>query len=157
MREFKLSLFMIILFSTCILCYAEGDSSITGQLDNGSIPNARLDLAGENFVAPIEFVSATDGTGRMFIVDQIGMIEIMMTNGTVLDEPFLDIRDRMVDLSPTYDERGLLGLAFHPDFAQNGRIFVLYSAPLRAGAPQGFNCTTHVSEFAVSKENPNKV
>jgi glucose/arabinose dehydrogenase len=75
----------------------------------------------------------------------------------MLKEPFLDVGDRMVKLDLGYDERGLLGLAFHPDFAKNGRLFVMYSGPLRAGAPQGFNCTNHVSEFAVSKEKPNRV
>jgi glucose/arabinose dehydrogenase len=156
MKEFKLSLFMIILLSTCILCLAEGKLSTPSESDNDSLPNARLDLVAEKLVSPIEFVSAADNTGRMFIVDQTGMIEIMIANGTVLDEPFLDARDRMVDLSPAYDERGLLGLAFHPDFAKNGRLFVLYSAPRRTGAPADWSCTNYISEFAVSKDNPNK-
>lgn len=122
-----------------------------------STPVVGLKLVAEGVTAPMEFVSAGDGTGRMFLVDQIGVVKVMLANGTMLKEPFLDVRDRMVKLAPGYDERGLLGLAFHPDFAKNGRLFVLYSAPLRAGAPQGFNCTNHISEFALSKENPNKV
>ena len=130
---------------------------ITTKPSTLSAPGVGLKLVAEGFDAPIEFVSAGDGTGRMFLVDQVGVIKVMLANGTMLKEPFLDVSDRMVKLDQGYDERGLLGLAFHPDFAKNGRIFVLYSAPLRAGAPQGFDCTTHVSEFAVSKENPNKV
>ena len=122
-----------------------------------STPKVGLKLVAEGFTAPIEFVSPGDNTGRMFLVDQIGAIKVMLPNGTILKEPFLDVSDRMSRLNPGYDERGLLGLAFHPDFAKNGRIFILYSAPLRAGGPKGFNCTNHVSEFAVSKENPNKV
>ncbi|HSJ54794.1 MAG TPA: PQQ-dependent sugar dehydrogenase, partial [Anaerolineae bacterium] len=66
----------------------------------------------------------------------------------------LDLSDRMVELNPGYDERGLLGLAFHPDYANNGRFFVYYSAPLREGAPADWNHTSHVSEFAVSQDNP---
>lgn len=54
-----------------------------------------------------------------------------------------------------FDERGLLGLAFHPDYATNGRFIVYYSAPLRAGAPAGFNHTSHISEFRVSGD-PNR-
>ena len=63
----------------------------------------------------------------------------------------------MVKLSAGYDERGLLGLAFHPDFARNGRIYVFYSAPLRSGAPSGWSCTNNLSEFTVSKDDPNMI
>jgi glucose/arabinose dehydrogenase len=56
----------------------------------------------------------------------------------------------------TYDERGLLGLAFHPAYAQNGRFFVYYSAPLREGAPQDFDHTSRISEFSVSSQNPDR-
>jgi plastocyanin len=101
---------------------------------NGDAPTLWLKMLAEGFVAPMEFVSAHDGTGRMFVVDQTGLIKIITSNGNQIEEPFLDIRDRMVAISPDYDERGLLGLAFHPDFAQNGRIFVFYSAPLRTGS-----------------------
>ena len=61
----------------------------------------------------------------------------------------------MVRLAPSYDERGLLGLAFHPDYAHNGRFFVYYSAPLRRGGPGGWDNTIHLSEFKVSSD-PNR-
>lgn len=130
---------------------------LTTKSSTSSVPEINLKLIAGGFTAPIDFVSAEDGTGRMFIVDQTGVIKVMLANGTMLKEPLMDVRDRMVELDPGYDERGLLGLAFHPDFAKNGRIFVMYSAPLRAGAPEGFDCTNRVSEFAVFKDNPNRV
>jgi glucose/arabinose dehydrogenase len=79
-----------------------------------------------------------------------------MQDGTVADQPFLDLRSRMVALNPGYDERGLLGMAFHPNYSQNGRFFVYYSAPLRSGGLTGWNHTSHISEFRVMAGNPDK-
>jgi glucose/arabinose dehydrogenase len=119
-------------------------------------PAVGLALVADGFVSPIALVSPQDGTGRLFVVDQVGQIRILTADGQLLPEPFLDVRDRMVELSTSYDERGLLGLAFHPNFQENGRFFVYYSAPLRAEAPEGWNHTSHLSEFAVSAQNPNR-
>lgn len=120
-------------------------------------PLVRLKLVADGFQAPMEFISAADGTGRMFAVDQTGVVKIVTADGKLLDEPFLDISDQMVEISPSYDERGLLGLTFHPNYAQNGRLFVFYSAPLREEAPSGWSCTNRLSEFQVSADDPNKV
>ncbi|WP_049921172.1 PQQ-dependent sugar dehydrogenase [Halopiger djelfimassiliensis] len=69
-------------------------------------------------------------------------------------ELFLDIEDRLVSLGigelGGYDERGLLGLAFHPDFAENGRFFVRYSAPEREGL--GYDHTDVLAEFRVDDD-----
>lgn len=119
-------------------------------------PSVGLELLAEGFTAPVAMVEAPDGSGRLFIVDQVGVISILMPDGTLLDEPFLDLSSKIVTLNPNFDERGLLGLAFHPDYAENGRLFVYYSAPLRAGAPAGYNCTATISEFHVS-DDPNQV
>ena len=105
--------------------------------------------------APVALVEPPDGSRRLFIVDQIGLIRVLLPDGQLLAEPFLDVRDRLVTLMPNFDERGLLGLAFHPHYAENGRFFVYYSAPLREGAPAGWNCTSHISEFLVSAD-PNR-
>src|SRR5690606_6927876 len=69
-----------------------------------------------------------------------------------------DLRDRMVTLLPAFDERGLLGLAFHSDFATNGLIYVNYSAKLRAGSPfTGETAyTRRLSEFRVLASDPNR-
>lgn len=77
----------------------------------------------EGLVDPINVAYAPDGSGRVFIVERIGRIRILQ-DGQLLDEPFLDISDVVkVD----FLEQGLLGLAFHPDYANNGRFFVYYS------------------------------
>ncbi len=90
-----------------------------------------LDLVAEGFIGPVGLTSPDDGSGRLFVVDLIGEIRIIDENGTLLEEPFLNIRDQLVELRLSFDERGLLGLAFHPDFAESGRFFIYYSAPLR--------------------------
>lgn len=101
-------------------------------------------------------VPSPDGTGRLFVIDQIGLIRIIAADGSLVTEPFLDLRQKIIGLVPAYDERGLLGLAFHPAFRQNGRFFVYYSAPLRSGAPAGWNCTSAISEFKAMAADPNK-
>jgi glucose/arabinose dehydrogenase len=109
-----------------------------------------LELVADGFTSPVLLAEAPDDTGRLFVVDQTGVIQIIDAGGQTLDAPFLDIRDRMVDLMDDFDERGLLGLAFHPDFATNGRLYVYYSAPLREEAPDEFDHTSHISEFTVT-------
>ena len=109
-------------------------------------------LVAEGLSSPITIVSADDRTGRLFIVDQTGTIRILTKEGMLLPTPFLDVRGRMVPLMPGFDERGLLGLAFHPEYRRNGRFFVYYSAPLRAGAPAGFNHTARIAEYRVSAD-----
>ena len=116
-----------------------------------------LELIGENFTAPMMVTSPDDGTGRLFVVDQIGVAKIVDVNGTELPEPFLDLRDNLVKLDPTYDERGLLSIAFHPNYRNNGKVYAFYSAPLRSEAPEGWSCTNHISEFQVDPDNPNTV
>ena len=115
-----------------------------------------LEQIASGLTHPVMLAEAPDSTGRLFIVDQTGQIWILASEGTLLTEPFLDISERMVTLNPSYDERGLLGLAFHPDYGQNGRFFVYYSAPLHAEAPDEFNHTSHLAEFTVSATDPNQ-
>lgn len=118
-------------------------------------PSVGLELTAEGFTAPVGLIPANDGTGRLFIVDQTGVIRILGRNGKMLEEPFLDLGSRLVKLRQDFDERGLLGLAFHPDFKNNGRFFVYYSAPLREEAPDDWDHTSIISEFKVSSD-PNK-
>ena len=119
-------------------------------------PKVRLDLIAEGFTSPVALLHSGDGTGRLFVVDQTGLIWIL-TKGQRLEQPFLDLRARVVDLNSFYDERGLLGLAFHPRFPANGRFYVSYSASLRAGvSPQDWDHTTYISEFTVSVEDPDR-
>ena len=64
-----------------------------------------------------------DGSGRLFVIEKPGRIRIL-ENDQLVDAPFLDITDRV---GSGGNEQGLLGLAFHPQYAQNGRFFVNYT------------------------------
>ena len=110
-------------------------------------PALALQLVAQNLVAPIQFEQLPGPGPRFLIVQQDGLVRLLQADGTVAAEPFLDLRPRMLPVVNDFEERGLLGLALHPDFARNGRLFVTYSAPLRASAPQGWNYTRRVSEF----------
>jgi len=78
-------------------------------------------LVAEGLDRPL-FLTAPSGDPRLFVVEQTGKIRILL-GGRLLDRPFLDIGDRVSD----GNEQGLLGLAFHPDYATNGRFFVNYT------------------------------
>jgi glucose/arabinose dehydrogenase len=131
----------------------------------GSSPQAaaevsvNLQVAAEGLTAPLVLVSPPDGTKRRFIVEQIGQIRILNPDGKLADEPFLNIRHRIVKLLSDFDERGLLALAFHPDFKNNGRFYVSYSGYImNAGLEKmvWWSHTNYVAEFRVSKDNPNR-
>ena len=113
-------------------------------------------LVAEGLTAPVTLVPSPDGSGRRFVVDQAGTIRVLRSTGELVAAPFLDLRSRIVPLMPDFDERGVLGLAFHPDYRSNGRFFVYDSAPLRAGAPAGYDHTARVSEFRVSTGDRNR-
>lgn len=72
---------------------------------------------------PVDLSGAGDGSGRAFILEQPGRI-LILKNGELLSTPFLDIRQRVGSSS---SEQGLLGIAFHPQYAQNGYFFVNYT------------------------------
>ncbi len=72
---------------------------------------------------PVALANADDGTGRLFVAEQAGRIRVISRHGRLLASPFLDIRGRV----SCCGERGLLGIAFHPDYASNGRFYVAYT------------------------------
>jgi glucose/arabinose dehydrogenase len=105
---------------------------------------------------PTTFALAPDG--RRFIGDQEGVVYELGTDG-LASPPFLDITDRVVELGsdlPEWvagDDRGLLGLAFHPDFASNGRVYVRYSTPLGPEDPPDHDHREILSEFQVPADS----
>jgi len=75
------------------------------------------------FERPVDIQNAGDGSGRLFVLEQPGRIRIVQ-DGLLLEPPFLNIVERVNDNG---NERGLLGLAFHPGYEQNGFFYVNYT------------------------------
>ena len=118
-------------------------------------PRVELKLVADGFTSPVTLIGPEDGSQRLFVVDQVGIIWIVSA-GKRIEKPFLDLRHDIVELNSFYDERGLLGLAFHPDFATNGHFYVSYSGALQAGlSPTEWDHTTYISEFTVSANDSN--
>lgn len=113
-----------------------------------------MQLLAEDFVSPIQ-VASTNNSQRRYVVDQIGKIWVIDNKGYKRPTPFLDISSKIVSLNPDGDERGLLGVAFHENFKINGRFFIYYQLPPRAGGPvpgATWNNLSRISEFNVIPE-----
>lgn len=98
------------------------------------------------FDRPIGLTNAGDASGRIFVWEQGGRVWIFQ-NGELLAEPFLNIANLISSevFGGGYSERGLLGLAFHPQYSENGLFFVHYSAT---------NGNTVIARYIVSADNP---
>jgi glucose/arabinose dehydrogenase len=108
-----------------------------------------------NLAYPLFVTHANDGSGRLFIIQQGGRIRIV-EDGQLLGTDFLHLGPanegglgRVANPAFLGDERGLLGMAFHPDFATNGRFFVSYTQGTATNRP------SVLSEFSVSAGDPN--
>ena len=82
----------------------------------------QLELVVENLTQPISLKNAGDGSGRLYVVEQGGRVKVI-ENGSVVSGNFLNISSQI----STGGERGLLDIAFHPNYSQNGRLFTHYT------------------------------
>ena len=111
-------------------------------------PVTQITLApiSDGFIRPVALAHAYDG--RLFIAEQAGHIRIV-ENGDLLSEPFLDIQHKVGnDPNNIWDEQGLLGLAFHPQFQENGLFFVNYT--------NENDGSTILAHYQVDAADPNK-
>ncbi len=151
-----------ILLSACVVTlFAYGNNNqkeektneqavVNNNANTATPDSVSAQLVAEGFVSPV-YLTQPAGDDRLFVVDQTGQINIVK-NGQKVGQPFLDIKAKMVSLKPMHEERGLLGLAFHPDFKSNGKFYVYYTSPLRSSAPKGWNCTSTIAEYKVSSD-----
>ena len=137
--------------------------AVATVLSTAAPANAEIKVKLEEVAAglthPLAMVSIPDGSGRKAVIEQPGLVRIIDGKGRLLPEPFLDLQPRIIGLKHFFDERGLLGIAFHPNYKDNGKFYVAYSAPLRGNALDKklwWSHTNVVSEFQASKADPNK-
>ncbi|MFK7758895.1 MAG: PQQ-dependent sugar dehydrogenase [Phycisphaerales bacterium] len=118
--------------------------------------SASAQLSREAYVGgidrPVFMTHAGDGTNRLFVIEQEGAIRIIDADGNLLPTPFMDIDSSGVPGGVVIggdsggNEQGLLGLAFHPDYENNGKFYVNYT---------GSGADTRVAEYTVSAGDPN--
>lgn len=136
MRLKALLLPMVFLLANCSTSHNKVDAQI--QLIQ-AFPNL-------SFTRPVDLQDPGDGSNRVFVLEQRGVIDVFENNMSVSDKSvFLDIQDRVNDRG---NEQGLLGLAFHPDYASNGYFYVDYTA-------DNPNHTV-IARYSVDPDNPNK-
>ena len=127
-----------------------------------------LQSVAKGVASPLLLLPAPDATERLFVVDQAGQVRIVQ-NGSLLTAPFLDVMNRLVKLNKDFDERGLLGFAFDPQFndsqtAGHHRLFTYTSEPTARladfpirhadGAPDHQSV---LASWQVSVADPNRV
>lgn len=107
----------------------------------GSADALQLQLFLTGLSNPLYLTHSRDGTGRLFVVEQAGVVKVVQP-GSTSPTVFLDITNLVL----SGGERGLLGLAFHPQYSANGRLFVYYTRQ-----PDG---AIVIAEYARSPDNP---
>lgn len=106
------------------------------------------------FVSPVAMASIPGSAKTVLVVDQVGKI-LRVDTATGASEVALDLTPKLSKMNKdAFDERGALGIALHPGFAINLKLYVAFTAPLGEGAPNDYDHTLHVSQFtAKSGEN----
>jgi len=138
-------------------CSAPSDGTTPNPTAGNGPPTTATPIQGDNdltialeqvatgLVSPTNLVVTPEGT--RYVMDQVGAAFRLGENG-LLAEPFLDLRDRVL-VTP---ERGLLGMAFHPNFPDDNRFFVRYSAPSRPGTPSDYSHTEILAEIETTSD-----
>ena len=143
MKQVKFIVTIVLLMCWLPLYAQEAEIKITrDSAPTGS--DFRLNVFAGGFQRPLYLTHAGDGTGRLFVLEQTGKVWILDADGGRMTAPFLDVT-RLVSRSAgrQWSEQGLLGLAFHPNYAENGTFFINYT---------DLNGSTIVARYQVSAD-----
>ncbi|WP_255151072.1 PQQ-dependent sugar dehydrogenase [Halorarius halobius] len=121
-----------------------GDTPDDTPTDGDGPRGVGLETLATGLRAPLDVVFAG---GRRYVAEQPGVVRVHESGG-LRETPLLDLRDAVT----AGGEKGLLGVALHPDFPDDRRLFVRYSAPPRAGTPDGYSHTFVLASFAVTAD-----
>jgi glucose/arabinose dehydrogenase len=133
------------IFISLIAAYIAGAAVVVGQ----GVPapyTSRLQTFATGLSRPILVRGAGDGSGRIFIVQQAGLIRVYQP-GANTSTDFINLSSRVTQPTSTGDERGLLGMTFHPNFANNGKFYVYYT--------RSSDTATIVAEYTTTTGNGN--
>ena len=122
---------LLLTLGTTLAQEATQEPTLLRDTPPPSADAVQFELVASGFFRPVYVTHANDDSNRLFVLEQGGKI-IIVDNGFVGNQPFLDISslltwDVNADGGTGYTERGLLGLAFHPEYVDNGQFFVFYT------------------------------
>ncbi|XP_030643243.1 HHIP-like protein 2 [Chanos chanos] len=100
---------------------------------------------------PVLMLHSGDDTHRMFVAEQLGFVWVFLGDGSRVEQPFLDMSGEVLTTPWLGDERGFLGLAFHPHYRDNGRFFIYYSILMNSKLEK-----IRISEMKVSTHDMNR-
>lgn len=134
-----LSISIIFFFSLMASCTQPKRGS-----ENEKSTSLKLSKIVDGLHSPVSLAFLEDGS--ILIAEQTGQVRIFK-DGALIEQPFLDLEGKLVKLSGAYDERGLLGIALHPDFSKTKKFYLYYSSGIKT---QGMDHQSVVSEFTAN-------
>ncbi len=134
---------MLFGFSVALFCWIAPWADAAG---------VGLKVVAEGFTSPTVLVPLANESGQLLLADQVGTIHLLSKDGKPQEKAFLDLRSKLTKLNEGFDERGVLGVALHPKFRDNRKLYVYYSAPRRKETPEKWDHTSHLSEFTASSD-----
>lgn len=141
---------LFALFFSCSFQNKENEETNKTAGENSPVSySVTLKEIASGLEGPVGMAVTEDGSARLFVIEQQGKIRIIK-NGQLLPTDFLDISSKMDGPGNFYSEKGLLGLAFHPEYKSNGKFYVYYSGP---PVKKGMDNTSVIAEYTVSS-NP---
>lgn len=166
-------LFVVAMVGAPVVALEKIEDPVPGTIKKGDLVIELKLVAEEGISNPVWLTHAGDGSGRLFIVDQGGKVHVVAKGGRMLKKPLLDVSDRIV-IKKGFDERGLLCLAFHPDYAKKGaagegKMYTYTSEATSKAGPADFPSNMEavfgipcdhqavITEWSISKDRRAKV